>query len=181
MDPITTVDTMTTAMSGGVFGLVGSGTSALANHMQRKQTNLHKEREWQYDIHKMQKQNEAAQSGAPFQIPSIRLPPSIPSSSSKFITFIDGIRSLFRPALTSALMFMTFYFYKTLMEMAQNIEARILSEKVSSFLSSPPSDILSLSEIYGLIHYVVHAVVFSTTTAIVWWFGDRAYRASKAT
>lgn len=148
MEPQTTFDIITTAASGSVFGLVGSGASKVANHIRQRQTNAHQERKWNYEIH-------CAQNGVPLQ-----------QTTREYVQpRVEGIRSLFRPVLTAILLIACFYMYVSLTEMAQKVEYNSLS-------SFSPA-IIYLDQTYELIHYIVHAVVFSTTTAIVWWFGDR--------
>ena len=83
---------------------------------------------------------------------------------------VEGVRVLFRPVLTAVLLTICFYIYVALTDMAQNVELNSLSP------FSPA--IMLLENIYVLINYLVHAIVFSTTTAIVWWFGDRGFQST---
>jgi len=158
MDSQTTFDIITTAASGSAFGLVGSGVSKVANYIERKQSNTFQEKRWNYELYRIK-----AGATAP---PPDSLPPRIQSThTTRAHSVVEGVRILFRPILTIALLTMCFYIYIELNEMARMVEL--------SSHSPFSSDIIYLDNTYGLLHYLVHAIVFSTTTSIVWWFGDR--------
>ena len=69
----------------------------------------------------------------------------------------NAIRALFRPILTAGLFGLVYLMWQDLQE------GRILAEFFSD------------AELRDIVRYIVMSVVFTATTAGVWWFGERAF------
>ena len=146
---------------GGLFGLLGSiGSSLLKGRAQTK------ERDHQLAIKKADL--EAAEKGHLQTIVESRqamsasgLIESIKSDTAANLPgWAAGTKALFRPFLTTLLVIVCGYIFTLLLGAldGQNILADAF----------PKADILAM------IRYTVYSLVFSTATAITWWFGDRA-------
>ena len=69
--------------------------------------------------------------------------------------FIDGIRGMMRPVITTYLLILMTYIAYQINTIVGGIEA------------------LPMTEVWALYHELIIAIVFLTTTAITWWFGTR--------
>lgn len=72
------------------------------------------------------------------------------------------VKSVVRPALTAALLWISWSIYQDLNRIVGGLEA------------------LDPTKAEDLFIYVVHAIVFLTITAVAWWFASRGDRAVKA-
>ena len=151
--------------TGGIFGLVGSILGVGAKWLQERQRQNWEREKWghEMDLQKLEiergiseTENEVRivteQGAADQRVASYNMRVFSPSKAS---VWVNNIRALFRPALTMALLALT----------------GLLFWKVSWLVNV---NYLQPNEAVGLINYIVHSVVFAATTAIVWWFGDRA-------
>jgi hypothetical protein len=139
----------TSALSGGLFGLLGNVASKLFGYFEAAQTADHRQAEWDHEIEllKLQQQNhpegiehEAATDVLAPLDASIRAEAVLPASYE----WVNAVRSLVRPTLTLGL--------ATFLAVAFFAMPEGTADKV----------------------YVVDSLVFASVTAIVWWFGDRA-------
>ena len=76
--------------------------------------------------------------------------------------FASNIKALFRPFLTTALV---------------GIMAYIFIELWSGMLGAEGNQLMVLfteTEVKDMLRYVIYSTVFSATTSVVWWYGDRA-------
>lgn len=150
--------------SGGVFGLIGSGIGVWAKMKQQKADRLWKEKEWEYESHLLDKQMQVAQSETENEIAitsskgswvglneSIRADAATKAQSS----WASDIKALFRPFLTTALVACTMYI-------------------IHSLLNGDLKGVITAQETTDILRYTIYSVVFSTSAAITWWFGDRA-------
>jgi hypothetical protein len=141
------------ALSGGVFGLVGNIASKLLSHNDAQVALAQKQAEWvhQTEMLKLQMQSRQARSEqdatvAPEEgawsglIASLKSEGAIPST----YRWVDAVRALVRPALTLGL----------------------VGVLAAAFFAMSPADIDRDT--------VIRSLVFAGVTAIVWWFGDRA-------
>lgn len=146
--------TALTAGAGGIFGFLGAGVSAIGKYFQQKQE--HKQRK---EI--MQLEMDAAAQKGSWQGLTASLKESESSDSNWKI--VNAIKSLYRPALTSGLVIVTYLLFRDLMA--------IFKESGDVVLKG----VFTPAEAKGIIVYIVYSMVFSTATAITWWFGDRAF------
>jgi hypothetical protein len=146
---------------GGVFGLLGSIGSAWFKGKAQERDRTHQ-------LTVQDKELEAATAGHLISIVEARqamsatgLVESIKSDHTPNLPgWAAGIKALFRPFLTTALVLVCMYIFTLLLDALAG--GNVLAEA------------LTRDEIIGMIRYTVYSLVFSTATAITWWFGDRA-------
>ncbi len=143
----------TSALSGGLFGLVGNVASKVIGYFQAKQDFVEKQASWQHDLdlQKLQMQASAQQASQQLQVAQSQgewngLTASVTAEGGVGASYpwVNAVRSLTRPALTLGL----------------------TSFLACAFFAMTPGDIDRA--------YVADSLVFAAVTAIVWWFGDRA-------
>jgi len=141
------------AVSGGLFGLVGNVATKVFGYFEAKQEFTQKQAEWAHelDLQKLQMQAKAQETEQEVQIAESQgswsgLAASLTAEGAMGASYpwVNAIRSLTRPALTLGLS--TFL--------------------ACAFFAMPAGDIDRA--------YVCDSLVFAAVTAIVWWFGDRA-------
>ena len=143
------------ALSGGLFGLVGNIATKLFGYFEAKQAFVQKQAEWSHEseLLKLQMQAKSAESEQEIHIAESQgswsgLTVSLTAESALGATYawVNAVRALVRPGLTLGL-------------------ATFLA---SAFFAMAPGDIDRA--------YVADSLVFAAVTSIVWWFGDRAPR-----
>jgi hypothetical protein len=153
--------------SGGLFGVIGAVGSAFIKGRQETRQQAHQ-------LEVMDREHRAAQEGHLQEIRESRqaasaagLTASIQADASvKGNTWLwetaASIKTLYRPMLTTGLLWMSWLFFQDLMAAAEGTEGTM----VAQFFS--PEDIVAM------IQYIVYSLVFSSSTAVTWWFGERA-------
>jgi Calicivirus putative RNA polymerase/capsid protein len=147
--------TTTSALSGGLFGLLGNVASKVLGYFQAKQDFVEKQAGWQHDLdlQKLQMQASAQQGAQQLQVAQSQgewsgLAASVAAEGVVGASYpwVNAVRALIRPALTLGL----------------------TSFLCAAFFALTPGDIDRA--------YVADSLVFAAVTSIVWWFGDRAPR-----
>jgi hypothetical protein len=145
------------ALTGGLFGLVGNIATKVFGYFEAKQAFTQKVAEWSHetDLLKLQMQAKAAETEQEIHIAESQgswsgLSASLTAEGTLQSSYpwVNAVRSLVRPALTLGL-------------------ATFLS---AAFFAMAPGDIDRA--------YVADSLVFAAVTSIVWWFGDRAPKKS---
>jgi hypothetical protein len=144
-----------TALSGGLFGLIGNIAAKLFAYLESKQQFTERQAQWSYetDLLKLQMQAPAPETehdAAPDASwsalnESLRDDALLASS----YPWVNAVRSLVRPALTCGL-------------------AAVLAFAFFAMKSGDPER-----------SYVIDSLVFAGVGAITWWFGDRAPRRAR--
>ena len=158
--------------AGGIFGLFGSLIGWWTKRVDEQDRRKWEKEKWAYErdmIHlQMKAKSEeteqevklAATAGAWKGLDtSIRHDRSIKDTS----TWVNNIRGLFRPILTVLLILVVVYFFHALTK-------ELGYESPRNLINSIGEDTARM-----LVVYMIHSVVFACTTAITWWFGDRAF------
>ena len=149
----TLVDAGASAMSGGLFGLIGHVATKIAGYFEAEQQFKQKQAEWSHETDLLKLQMNARQEETESEIRLAGasgswsgLGASVTAETAIGATFawVNAVRALVRPALTFGL-------------------AAFLC---IAFFVMRPGDIDRA--------YVANSLVFAAVTAIVWWFGDRA-------
>ena len=149
----TLVDAGTSAMSGGLFGLIGNVATKVVGYFEAEQQFKQKQAEWAHEIDLLKLQMNAKQQETESEIALAGasgswsgLSASLQAETAIGATYpwVNAVRALVRPALTFGL-------------------AAFLC---AAFFALAPGDIDRA--------YVANSLVFAAVTAIVWWFGDRA-------
>ena len=156
--------------SGGLFGLLGSAISAGFKAYQRKkefEQQLVLREEDRKDF-KQQMEFSAQETEQEIAVTSAEgawngLGQSIEAAAQiKGSDWSSQLLRLFRPFLTTLLVCLSGYIIHMIWDASINANANGLSK------------LFSVDELKELLIYCVHSIIFSTSTAIVWWFGDRA-------
>ena len=160
------------AAGGGVFGLIGSGIGAIAKYFQTKQQQKFEKEKWAYEkeLFALETERDRQEDEHELAIVSQQgawagLTESIQSDSAPGETYkwVVAAKVLYRPLLTSGLCVMSYLLFRDLMSLFESA-----SESSLRVIFTP-------EEAKNIIQYIVYSMVFSTSTAIVWWFGDRAF------
>ena len=156
--------------SGGLFGLVGSLIGVGTKYLQQRQANAQKDKDWMHEIElrkldmeqgDRETENELAIAQSEGSWQGLEASYKTVVSASSVHTIVNDIRSLFRPVLTLSLI----------------VLSALLFWWVWSGITEANGNVLKLfseTDIKDIIRYMIYSVFFSTSTAIVWWFGDRA-------
>lgn len=169
MDWIT--DIFTTAVSGGVTGLIGtvfSGVMMWRENADKRKHELEMRRvdiderreEAALTLKQIDAESEATKIAAELNafnnsISADKATYSIGGSDSAALLFVDVVRGLVRPALTLTLVIITSVVIFDVIEAAGGYDSLIESQGVELY-----SDL-------------IHALIYMTTTAVLWWFGAR--------
>ena len=149
----TLVDAGTSAMSGGLFGLIGNVATKVVGYFEAEQQFKQKQAEWAHetDLLKLQMnakqqetESEIALAGASGSWSGLSASLQAETAIGATYPWVNAVRALVRPALTFGL-------------------AAFLC---AAFFALAPGDIARA--------YVANSLVFAAVTAIVWWVGDRA-------
>ena len=149
----TLVDAGSSAMSGGLFGLIGNVATKVVGYFEAEQQFKQKQAEWAHetDLLKLQMNAKQQETESEIQLAGASgswsgLAASLAAEAAIGATYpwVNAVRALVRPALTFGL-------------------ATFLC---AAFFALAPGDIDRA--------YVANSLVFAAVTAIVWWFGDRA-------
>lgn len=149
----TILGTTSAAASGGIFGVVGSLLGGIFKAYQKKQ-----EHRQQLEMMEMQmkiKSQEGSWSGLTASIAADT------SISANVHTWVNDLRGLYRPFLTTCLVAGSVYVFFMLLS--------ALTDKTAAL-----AQLLTVDEIKAMLRYDVYTIVFLTGTSVGWWFGDRS-------
>ena len=163
------LDLLTGGVAGGLFGLIGSLAGAWLKERAIKAEREFKKEQWAYDLQLQQlnMQARAAETEQELAIVSQEGAWTGLEQSMRQETvliehspgWVNAVKSLFRPMLTLVL---------------QGVQAWVIWLLVSG--SAQMVEILvNASPTTELLRYAVYSLVFAAQTAVVWWFGDRAF------
>lgn len=160
-----------TAASGGVLGLVGAVAGKVGQVVQAKQERKAKQLDYEHELKLLEMQHAQASQEDLHEVEMVEtrgsyagLEASIGAETSlqQVSLWVNNLRSLTRPVLTFSLIGIIAWMFIVLMDAIQTGTDNAL---VALLGSAAVIDILT---------YIINSVVFSATTAMVWWFGDRA-------
>lgn len=161
------------AASGGVFGLLGSAVGGVFKYFQVKQQQKFEEKKWQHELALIDKEHAREREEDEHELAVVSqqgawqgLGASIQADASTGETYkwATAIKTLYRPILTSALVAIAFVMFRDLSGML-----------TGAGRDSVLTQIFSTDQARELLSYIVNSLVFSASTAVVWWFGDRAF------
>lgn len=166
---------LVTAGSGGILGFLGGIGSAVAKHFQERQRQAWQEKVWAHEerLHDLQRRARAAETEQEIQIigaqgsmagleASIRADAAIPPATGLLQDITSMVRQLFRPVLTIVLLVMSFVMFLQLWGALRG------DDNLASRVFQP-------DEILDLVRYIIISLVFTGSTAALWWFGERAF------
>lgn len=150
--------------SGGLFGLLGSVIGAGAKYLQERQRQAWETKKWDQEarILELQMKARAAETEQELAIVSqqgawdgLKTTVRHDAGIKNVHTWVNDLRALFRPLLTILLAVGAFL-----------VMRNVIAGELVTWLSE--------SDITDLIRYMIFTVFFTASTAVVWWFGDRA-------
>jgi len=165
--------TMTSAAGGGVFGLVGSLAGGIFKFFQRRQEIKFEKMKWDHELNLIDKENERNREEDEHELSVISqqgawsgLATSIEADAKVGDTYkwVNAIKALYRPLLTTGLVFIAYLIF-------QDLSAMLSEAQDSAVLTK----VFTPEQARMLLVYNVNSLVFSASTAVVWWFGDRAF------
>ena len=166
---------LTGAASGGIFGFLGSAAGAVAKHFQLKAEREFKQLEWAHEDKLFEQQMQrtklehdqqievVAQEGSWAGLETTVKHDSVLTAHSH--KWVNDVKSLFRPFLTTVLVAAEVFIFWNLWVSFATGETNTLVE----ILNSPGNPVTEI------LKYVIYSIVFAAQTAVVWWFGDRAF------
>jgi hypothetical protein len=153
------------AASGGIFGLIGSLIGVGTKYLQEKQRQAWEKVKWAHeaDLLKLNMQARSQETEQELAIAETEgswrgLEASHAAArvdAASVHRWVNDIRSLFRPFLTVFLWVV-----------AAAVVYMVTRGLISGYLKE--------TDVAELVRYTVYSVVWSASTATVWWFGDRA-------
>lgn len=156
---------------GAVFGTLGALGGAVVKYFQRKQEMSFQREKWDYekDLFKLELEDKRNEEDHELKIVSQKgswqgLNSSIQASSSvgEVHKLVNDIRALYRPFLTTGLVVVTYFIFKDMLSLFNQQE---------SYLEG----VFEPEAVKEILTYIIYSVVFSTCTAVTWWYGDRAF------
>lgn len=148
------------AATGGIFGLIGSGISQVVKYFRTKQEQRFEKDRWAHEVELRRLDMEAASQAGSWQglSESVRADAVV----SDTYQWVNAIKSLYRPALTTALVIISYQIFRDILNGLAGKDAVLVS-------------IFTGTELKEIIRYIVYSLIFATSTAIVWWFSERAF------
>ena len=151
--------------SGGLFGLLGSVVGAGAKWLQAKQEAKREASERAHELKLLDMQMQMGSQETENELEIIQHQADAASYGMPVVTanvhmIVNDIRALFRPFLTLSLVGASVW---VLLSLLSNLNNGIL---VGALNGGDPAA--------QLVAYMVNSLFFTTSTAVVWWFGDRA-------
>jgi len=157
------LDSIMAVLGGGATGVIGSLATHVTDYFKQKEANKHELA--MANLHIQERQMEFDQQTKVVSIEAekdmnLSAEQSFQASyaadkASYGIWFVDFIRGLVRPALTVYLIVL-----------ANMILAKIV------FLEAA-MHAMNQDQIYTLVSDIINAIMYLTTTAVLWWFGSR--------
>jgi hypothetical protein len=161
------------AASGGVFGFLGSAVGAAFKYFQTRQQQKFEEKKWAHELCLIDREHERSREEDEHELAVISqqgawsgLETSIQAETAVGETYkwVNAIKALYRPVLTTGLVIVAYIIFNDLLAVMTGNGADILAPGV-----------FTPAEAKDLLVYNVNSLIFSASTAIVWWFGDRAF------
>ena len=149
---------------GGIFGLFGAITGQVSKYFQAKADRAWEEKKWAHEdklfdqqitLGKSETENEIALAASLGSWNGLSESIKADAATQAVSSWASDIKALYRPFLTTALVFCSMYI-------------------IHSLMFGKLATVLTATETTELLRYAIYSVVFSTSAAITWWFGDRA-------
>ncbi len=142
----------TTALSGGIFGILGTVAGRVAGYFEKKQSFKQDEKRWAHESALLELQMKAKTQETEHEVllantsggwDGLRASLEAESNIGESYKWVNAVRALTRPTLTFLLWLIT----------------------ATVFFASP-NDVLAAR--------IADTITFAATAATLWWFGDRA-------
>ncbi len=178
-------DVLSSALSGGVTGLLGAGLSAWVRSGEQKRTQTHElamreadraEMELEYNLRAAEAEQKADAATAIATQQAVaemdRAEVDLRKASYRhdratygpglFGRIVDGIRGVVRPFVTAYVLMLVTYIAWVLVKVMGGVEG------------------LPMEEVVRLFARVVDSILYLANVVIIWWFGERAVQKARA-
>lgn len=147
------------AASGGLFGVLGALGGGVVKYFQEKQAQAFKKEEWAHEHATMRLQMEITSQQGSWD--ALKAGYDADANQGTTYKWVNAIKALYRPFLTSCLVFVTYQLFTDILAGLTGADTSL-------------NGIFTGPELKEILKYIVYSVVFSTSTAVVWWFCERA-------
>ncbi len=147
------------AGSGGLFGILGSIITTLLK--QRAEQKEHKREIERQEMMIKVADNKGSWDGL---TASQQAATQTSINSSKWS---NDVKNVFRPFITTVLVIGSYFIFRDLMSALTG--AKLITDTTIAKL-------FDFKDLIALVQYYVNSMVFATSAAIMWWFGDRAQK-----
>ncbi len=148
------------AAGGGVFGLVGSAIGQGVKYFRTRQEQAFQREQWKHEENLIRLKMEAVGQQGSWE----GLVASVKADAAPVDTYkwVNAAKSLYRPALTSALVYLCYRIFLDFL-------AGLAGDKavLAGIFTGP--------ELKQILCYIVYSLVFAASTAVVWWYSERAF------
>ena len=153
--------------TGGLFGLAGSLIGVVAKGFHAKQAAKERASEREHELTLIRISMEQGQHETEDELQILKMQNQGRAKEASYTTsiavagvsqWVNNVRALFRPLLTVLLNIAAIAVLFYLVNSAEKLSAYLL-------LDTPVSSLVS---------YTIQSLFFASSTATVWWFGDRA-------
>lgn len=161
------------AAGGGIFGLLGSAVGGIFKYFQTRQQQKFEKEKWIHELALLDREQKREREEDEHELAVISqqgawagLSASISADSSGGETYkwVNAVKALYRPVLTTGLVVIAYLIFKDFMTLLEAATETSVLAKVFTF-----------EQARAIIVYDVNSLVFAASTAVVWWFGDRAF------
>ena len=183
---------LASAASGGLFGMIGAGVGAVSRHLdgKREAREKDKDRAHELELHKLNAEIGAAAADreleaslkereAGLEERRLELEGQVSAGRNRSLVasikadaaeaaagavpgWARAVRTIFRPVITMTMLVLLYMVWRGLVRMSRE------GPNVIGALLTPESAAM-------LAEYIVSSVAFGASTAVTWWFGDRAF------
>lgn len=150
------------AASGGIFGAIAGLGSSVMKYFNQKQEFKQEQAKWEHQksLIVLKTKGEVTKASWEALIASHQQD-SGPSPSNRW-GIVDAIKTLYRPFLTTMLFVMVYLLFQDILNGLSGKDATM-------------ANIFDGAELKEIMQYMVHSMVFTTASAGMWWFSERAF------
>ena len=156
--------------SGGLLSVFGALFKGVGNYFAEKQRQAFRKQEWDHELKLLDKEMERNDRDAENEVKiadtegswrGLEASYNTVIASSQVHKIVNDIRALYRPVLTSGLLWLVWLIFKDMLDVLKSNEAAL-------------SAAFTPEQAGESVRFIVQSVVFTACTAATWWFGDRA-------
>lgn len=158
------------AASGGLFGFAGAIVSGIFKylHVKEERAAIREEREYEKDMLKLQMQAKSEETEQELAIVSQEgswtamevSHRSDAETSKRAPSWANGVKTLFRPFLT------------TLLVVAAGVAFKLFLDAIND-KTGMIAQLFTHEEQVAILKYMINTTFFTASTAVVWWYGER--------
>lgn len=159
------------AATGGVLGLLGSVVGKIGQAFQLRQERKDKKLDYEHELKLLEMQHAQASREDMHEMDMLETEGSFAGLESSLSAagnikaasdWVRDVRALTRPFLTFSLVALVAWMFI------------VLINAIQTGTSNALVGLLGQDAVIDILSYIIYSVVFSASTAVVWWFGDRA-------